>query len=82
MEVGGKPLEVCVRTRPELQVFPFDEWRDIRRDNVENRWNVFSGTCCLERVFWNVFLRSMERNGSCTLSYCHEMCHEMFHDIP
>ena len=39
VEVNGKPRTVCVRARPELHVFLLDEWRDIRRNNVENRWN-------------------------------------------
>ena len=36
VKVGGKPRTVGVHARPELQVFPFDRWRDIRRINVEN----------------------------------------------
>ena len=48
MKVGGKPRTVCVQARSELQVFPFDEWRHIHRNNVENHWNAV-----LERVFWN-----------------------------
>ena len=43
VKVGGKPRMVCVRARAELQVLPF-EWRNISRNNVENRWNVFFGT--------------------------------------
>ena len=46
VKVGGKPCTVCVQARPEVHVFLLDEWRDIRRNNIENRWNVF-----LERVF-------------------------------
>ena len=30
VNVGGKPRTVCVPGLPGLQVFPFDEWRDIR----------------------------------------------------
>ena len=33
---------------PELQVFPFDEWRDNRRYFVENHWSVLFGTGNLE----------------------------------
>ena len=45
---------MCVQARPELHVFLLEEWRDIGRNKVENRWNMFFGTCFLERVFWNV----------------------------
>ena len=41
LKIGGKPRTVCVQARPELHVFLLDEWRDIGRNNVENRWNVF-----------------------------------------
>ena len=41
MKVGGRPRTVCVQARPELHVFLLDEWRDIGRNNVENRWNAF-----------------------------------------
>ena len=41
LQVDRKPRTVCVYARPELQVFPLDQWRDIRRNNVENHWNVF-----------------------------------------
>ena len=43
-KVGGKPRAVCVQTWPGLHVFLLDEWRDIRRNNVENRWNATFGT--------------------------------------
>ena len=36
VNVSGKPRAVCVEARPELQVFPFDERRDIRCNNVES----------------------------------------------
>ena len=39
VKFAAKPRTVCVQARPELQVFPFDEWRDIRRNNVESHWN-------------------------------------------
>ena len=49
-EVSGDPRTVCVQARPELQVFLLDEWRGIRRNNVENHWNAFVfGTRNLER---------------------------------
>ena len=49
-KVGGKPRTVCVQARPELHVLLFDEWKDIRRNKVENRWNAFVfGTRDLER---------------------------------
>ena len=41
VRVSGKPRAVCVQGRPELHVFLLDEWRDIGRNNVENRWNAF-----------------------------------------
>ena len=54
VKVGGRPRTVCVQARPELQVFLLDEWRDIGRNNVENRWNVFVfGT-----RFWNAKKRT------------------------
>ena len=46
VKVGGRPHAECVQARPELHVFLLDEWEDIGRNNVENRWNVI-----LERVF-------------------------------
>ena len=33
----------CTRELPEFQVFLLDEWRDVRRNNVESHWNVFFG---------------------------------------
>ena len=41
VKTGGKPRTVYVQSRPELQVFPLDGWRDIGRNNFENRWNAF-----------------------------------------
>ena len=41
VKVSGKPRTVCVQARPELQVFPFDEWRNIGRNSVEIHWNAF-----------------------------------------
>ena len=41
VKVGGRPRTVCIQARPGLHVFLLDEWRDIGRNNVENRWNVF-----------------------------------------
>ena len=56
VKVGGRPRTVCVQARPELHVFLLDEWRDIGRNNVENRWNVF-----LERVFGTRFWNASKR---------------------
>ena len=41
VHVGGKPRKVCIQARPELQVIPLNEWRDIGRNNVEKHWNAF-----------------------------------------
>ena len=57
VKVGGRPRTVCVQARPELHVFLLDEWGDIGRNNVENRWNVF-----LERVFGTRFWKGKRRN--------------------
>ena len=54
VQVGGKPRTVCAQARPELQVFPFDECRDIPRNKVENHWVVF-GTKKREPAMYYLF---------------------------
>ena len=56
VEFGGKPRMVCVQGPPGLHVFLLDKWGDIRRNNVENRWNV-------KRVPWNAKKRTRVRFG-------------------
>ena len=34
---------MCAWVPPELHALLFDEWRDIRRNNIETHLNVFSG---------------------------------------
>ena len=52
--LGEQQRTVCVQAPPESQVFLFGEWRDIRRNNVENHWNALF----LELDFWNATRRT------------------------
>ena len=49
VKLGVKWHTAFAQASPELQFVLCDEWRDIRRNNVENHWKVF-WAICLEGV--------------------------------